>query len=408
MKTKGLFAFLLITVLFVAPASRAIQKDAPPAASSPVASIPFELVTRHIMLKVKIENSRPLSFVLDTGDKVGIVDVEVAKELGLKLQGQVHVGGAGSETLPGSLVEGANWTIPGLEGFSQPVRLALPLGRLAARFGHDFDGIIGSDFIKQFVVEVDYQARLVRLYDKAKFSYSGPGESIPIQLNQMGFPIVDAEVTPTGGQPIRGKFVLDLGAGGSLTLHSPFVAEHKLLSSDLKTIRAIGVGGAGGASTGQLGRVTELKIGKFRLANLPTMFAEDKAGALASTALAGNIGQLVAGRFKLFLDYSHERIVFEPAANFSEPFDRPQIGMALSAEDKEHKTFRVTEVLENAPAAEAGLQKDDIIVRVDDKLASELTLTGLNDLFEKPLSRKLTIRRGDRTLQVILTPRKLV
>ena len=74
MKTKALFAFLLITVLLAAPPSPAVQKNAAPPASSPIFSIPFELVTRHIMLKVKIENSRPLSFVLDTGDKVGIVD----------------------------------------------------------------------------------------------------------------------------------------------------------------------------------------------------------------------------------------------------------------------------------------------------------------------------------------------
>jgi Aspartyl protease/PDZ domain len=408
MKRRTPFAFLLVTILLAAPASRAIQSGATPSAPASTVSIPFELVTRHIMLKVKINNSRPLSFVLDTGDRVGIVDAEVAKELGLKLQGHVNVGGAGSETLPGSLVQDANWTIPGLEGFSQPVRLALPLGRLAARFGHDFDGIIGSDFIKQFVVEVDYQARVVRLHDKDKFSYSGPGESIPIQLNQLGYPIVEAEVTPIGSQPIKGKFVLDLGSGGSLTLHSPFVAEHKLLSSDLKTIRAIGVGGAGGASTGQIGRVAELKIGKFRLSNPNTMFSEDKAGALASTALAGNIGQRVAGRFKLFLDYNHDRIVLEPAPNFSEPFDRAQSGLALSADDKEHKSFRVMEVLENSPATEGGLQKDDIIVGVDDKQASELTLTSLNELFETPLTRKLTIRRGDRTLQIRLTPRKLV
>jgi hypothetical protein len=34
------------------------------------------------MLKVKINNSRPLSFVFDTGDKVAIVDAERTKENG--------------------------------------------------------------------------------------------------------------------------------------------------------------------------------------------------------------------------------------------------------------------------------------------------------------------------------------
>ncbi|MGZ8842037.1 MAG: aspartyl protease family protein [Pyrinomonadaceae bacterium] len=388
-------------------ASAFAQAQEKPVARS-VITLPFELVTRHIVVQVKINNSRPLSFVLDTGDRVGIVDSEVAKELGLKLQGQVRVGGAGSETLLGSMVEEATWTLVGLEGFSQPVRLAIPLRRLATRFGHDFDGIIGADFIRQFVIEIDYPARVIRLHDKNSFNYSGPGDSVPIQLNGQGHPILDAEVTPVGGQPIKGKFVLDIGSGGPLALTTPFVTENRLLDSKLKTIRAIGLGGAGGQSNARVGRTAELKIGKFKLTNPMTIFSEDKAGALASAELAGNIGQVIAGRFKLFLDYERNRIIFEPAANFNELFDRAHSGLALAAEGKDYTTFRITDVLEDSPASEVGLQKDDLIVKVNDKLASELTITKLGEMFERPTPYKMTIKRGEQTLQITLTPRKLV
>ncbi len=408
MKRKSLLAFFVVILSLATAASRTVQTNPKPAATTPLVEIPFELVNRHIVLKVRINNSRPLSFVFDTGDKVAIVDAGRAQELGLKLEGQIRVGGAGSDFLTGSFVKEATWTLHGLEGFSQPVALAIPLGRLAARFGHDFDGIIGSDFIKQFVVEIDYQANVLRLHDKAKFSYSGPGESLPIQLDGQGHPLLNAEVTPLGGTPLQGKFVLDIGSGGGLSLHSPFVTEHKFLSSGLKTIRSIGAGGAGGQSVGQIGRVSELKIGKFRIANPTALFSEDKAGAFANDTLAGNIGQRVAGKFRLFLDYNHERIIFEPAANFSEPFDRAFSGLALIGEDKDYSTFRITEVLEGSPAAEVGLQQDDLIIKVDDKHASELTLTKLSEMFEQPVAYKLAIRRGDKTLQVILTPRKLV
>jgi hypothetical protein len=180
---KILFPFLLIALAIAVTPSRAIQTTAKASTGAPI-SIPFELVTRHIIVQVKINNSRPLSFVLDTGDKVGIVDTDVAKELGLKLQGEVRIGGAGGDTLPGSTVQEATWTMPGLEGFSQPIRLAIPLRRMAARFGHDFDGIIGADFIKQFVVEVDYPARAIRLHDKDTFNYAGAGDSVPVLNSQ--------------------------------------------------------------------------------------------------------------------------------------------------------------------------------------------------------------------------------
>lgn len=191
-------------------------------------------------------------------------------------------------------------------------------------------------------------------------------------------------------------------------MYSPFVAEHRLLNSGLKTIRSIGAGGAGGRTTGQIGRVAELKIGKFKIVSPITLFSEDKAGAFASTALAGNIGQQIAARFKLFLDYDRERIILEPAATFSAPFDRAFSGLALIAEDKDYRKFRITEVLENSPASEVGLQPNDLIIRVDDQPVSEFTLTRLSEMFERPIAYRLTIRRDEQTLQLTLTPRKLV
>jgi membrane-associated protease RseP (regulator of RpoE activity) len=397
---------LLVLVLTVAGTSSA-QRAAQSTTVAPV-TIPFELVSRHIMVKVKINGSRPLSFVFDTGDKVGIVDSEVAKELGLKLEGQVHVGGAGADTLPGSFVKEATWSLLGLEGFSQPVSLTLPLGRMASRFGHDFDGIIGSDFIRQYVVEVDYQNRVLRLHDKDKFTYAGAGDSVPIQLNSMGYPLLDGEVTPTSGESIKGKFVLDLGSSGSLVLMSPIVTQHNLLGNGLKTIKAIGVGGAGGQSNGQIGRVRSLQIGKFTIANPLTLFSEDKAGAMATSQLVGNIGQLIAGKFKVFLDYNHTRIILEPNSTFAQPMDRVTAGLVLTTEGKDYATVRVSDVLENSPAAEAGIQKNDIVLSVDGKPAAEIRAMKIAEMFEKPATYNLTIRRGEQTLQVPLTPRKLI
>ncbi|HKO61095.1 MAG TPA: aspartyl protease family protein [Pyrinomonadaceae bacterium] len=396
---------LAIVLVLLAFATGPSQQTAP---ATTEVSIPFEMVTRHIVVKVTVDKSAPLSFVFDTGAGRGIIDIERAKQLGLNLEGRVNVGGAGAQIQTGAMVRDSRWSLVGLENLSQPVSLAIPLGNIAARFGHEFDGIIGSEFIKQFVVEVDYEKQLLKLHDKSKFKYNGPGESIPIQFNREGHPLLEAEVTPIGGKPLRAKFVLDLGSGGSLALHSPFVNEHRLIEGNDKTIRAIGVGGAGGQSFGRFGRVAELKIGSFKIANPISLFSQDKAGAFANESLAGNIGQRIAGKFKIFLDYNNRRIIFEPARSFAEPFDRANPGFALRAEGADFRTFRITDVLENSPASEAGLQKDDTLMKVDDSLHTELTITKLQELFEKSKPYKLTIRRGDQTLQIQLLPRKLI
>jgi S1-C subfamily serine protease len=80
----------------------------------------------------------------------------------------------------------------------------------------------------------------------------------------------------------------------------------------------------------------------------------------------------------------------------------------LTTEGKDYSTVRVMDVLENSPAAQAGIQKDDILVSVDGKPAAELKATKIAELFEKPSTYKLTIRRGEQTLQVPLTPKRMI
>jgi C-terminal processing protease CtpA/Prc len=129
---------------------------------------------------------------------------------------------------------------------------------------------------------------------------------------------------------------------------------------------------------------------------------------MATRALVGNIGQQIASKFKVFLDYSHNRIILEPNPTFPEPMDRLSTGMVLITDGQNHATIRVTDVQEKSPASEAGVQKDDIILSVDGKAASELNLTKLSEMFEQPQSRKLAIKRGEQALQITLTPRKLI
>ena len=140
---------------------------APRAAQVASVALPFELVNRHVMLPVSVNGGAPLSFIFDTGDRVAILDLDRARTLGLTLGREVRIGGVGSSPAAGNMLGGTTFTIPGLPRFSQPVVLALPLARLAPRLGHDLDGILGADFIKEFVVEIDYAARVLRLHDRA-------------------------------------------------------------------------------------------------------------------------------------------------------------------------------------------------------------------------------------------------
>lgn len=408
MNRRRLITLFLILICGVAEFSRHIVPASQKAADPAPVVIPFELLTRHILIKVRINNSDPLWFIFDTGDEDAIVDLKRARSLGLKLQGEVNIGGAGPGSLRGSYVRDASLNVVGLEGNPQPVVLALPLDDLRPRFGHDIDGIIGADFIKQFVVEVDYSARVLRLHNKDRFAYSGSGEIIPIHLNSAGHPSIPAEITVAGRPAIKGEFVIDSGSGAALALHRPFVEQEHLLGQAQKTIRLLGGGGAGGKITGRVGRIAELRIGKFQIDNPPTLFSEDKGGAFASSEFDGNIGGQILSKFTVFLDYGRGRIILEANASFKDLISPASSGLKVVADGSDYKTFRVEEMLEESPATEAGLQPNDVILAVDGRPAAQLTLTTLNETLEKPIPHKLSVRRRGQALQITLTPRRLI
>jgi hypothetical protein len=402
-------AAVVVVVAYLAvavdTASRGVAQQ--PAAGSPV-TIPFELAARHVIVTVSVNRSRPLSFVLDTGASAAIIRTDVAKELGLSLQGGVNAGGAGPGKQAGSRVSSATWSLPGLTGFAQPVLLALPLPELPSALGRDVDGIMGGEFIKQFVLELDYEARTIGLHDPATFVYGGRGDALPLEFTPSGHPVVRAIVTPVGGKPLEQSFMLDTGSGLALALHSPFVVEHDLLGPASTTIRAIGMAGAGGRSVGRLGRVAALQLGSFTIKSPITLFSQDNGGAFANRALAGNIGAQITIKFRLVLDYGRQRLILEPSSKFAEPFDRAVSGLALRADRPGYHTFRVHEVLEDSPASDAGIKEGDIISSIDGTPAESLALATIDEWFERPIAYELTIRRAEQTIKVTLTPRRLI
>jgi hypothetical protein len=370
--------------------------------------LPFELVNEHIFLTARVNNSRPLQFLLDTGDKFTIVDLDLAQELGLPLGSDIHVHGAGSNPARGAFVKDSSLKLPSLPGFVEPVALAIPLRNLTPRLGHDLDGILGSDFMGKFIVEVDYQRRTVTLHNRNSFHYDGSGQILPIHLTAAGHTVLHASVTPIGVGELSGDFELDLGASGALELHSPFVAEHRLPGPNVPTVPDIGRAGTGGETTGDIGRAIAFKIGKYEIKSPQVVFSRDSSGSASSSDTQGNIGEEILSRFKLFFDYAHLNIIFEPNATFSDRFDHGYSGILLAAEGKDYKTIRVKKIVPNSPGSDSGLQPDDVISAMNGQAVSALSFSAILDIMRRPATVSLTVDRAGKTLMVNVKPRAII
>jgi PDZ domain len=376
--------------------------------SQPDVKIPFTLENRTIFLQVQAGGSRAYWFVLDTGDKYAVIDLDVAKVLGLKLGAPVDIGGGGKKAVMGNMLNDSPFSLVGLKNFSQPLFLALPLNDLAKTSGHEFAGILGTDFISEFVVEIDYLSKTITLHDKMNYQYRGPGQSFPITFNAAGWPEIQAAVIDGDRSAIEGKFVLDIGSGAALIVNKPFVESEHFLRPDRHTVPWLKGQGLGGGIDGSVGRVTGLQIGRFLIKHPVTVFSTAANGPFAGTESQGNIGAMILEKFKMTLDYKNNRVILEPNDRFDEPTSYDRSGLILESVGQNYQTVRIKTVADDSPASEAGLRVGDTLIAIDGQPVSELSLSVLRVKLQRAKACELLVERDGARLKVSLSLRDLI
>jgi hypothetical protein len=369
--------------------------------------LPFELENRTIFVRVTIAQ-RPLWFILDTGDKYAVVDLSTARSLGLTLGSEVPVNGGGAETIHGYLLVDSRFKVPQLEDFEQPLFIAVPLTKLAQMSGHELAGILGFDFINEFVIEIDYRARQLTLHDKAAYRYSGRGEKLPISFNGAGHPQLSAEIVPFSGSPTQGRFTLDIGSGAALILNRPFVDEKGFLTSDRPTVPWLEGLAFGGLVPGRIGRLSAIKLGSYVINDPVTVFSEATIGPFASSENDGNIGAAVWEQFKVILDYERRQVILEPNDQFGKYIEYNRSGLVLAAAADDSHMVKVEKVADNSPASEAGIRPGDLLVSIDGRTTKGFSLSQLRSKLQDSKECRLILQRNGILKPVRLKLRSLV
>jgi hypothetical protein len=405
---KAAFVLGSIGTIFAKPQTGV--ESVPPVTRAPreAVRIPFKLENRTIFIQVRAGDSRAYWFVLDTGDKYAAIDLAIARSLHLNLGDQVDVGGGGKKAVMGNMLSDSPFSLVGLKDFSQPLFLALPLDDLAKASGHEFAGILGTDFISEFVVEIDYLSKTITPHDKTTYQYRGKGQSFPVTFNAAGWPEIQAQLFDGTRPVIDGKFVLDIGSGGALILNRPFVETEHFIGPDRHAIPWLEGQGLGGGIDASVGRITGLKIGQFLVKNPVTVFSRAANGPFASTDSQGNIGAAILEKFKIILDYRNNRVILEPNARFHEPINYNRSGLFLESMGEDYKTFKIKAVADNSPASEAGLRIGDTLIAIDGRQVSELSLSELRFKLQRAKKCVLLVERDGAQLRISLELRDLI
>lgn len=367
------------------------------------ARLPIELASGKVHVAAELGGERVWA-LLDTGANMSLIEPAIADRLGLELRNPQTAPDGGFRfafTRAPALRLGAGTTAPA--DFVTGPYAVVDRGTQRAN-GHPSDVLLGADFFRAAVVEIDYPGRTLVLHAPESFRYAGDGTVLPLGFTDHGQPTVEATFAFAGLPPAAGRLLVDTGARDVLVLDAGFLAEHGL-SEAFAGARLATVGvGVRGEVRHRLGRLERLAVGPIVDRRVPVTAP---ASASGPGDRAGVLGARWLGRFRVIFDYPRRRLIVEgpTGPGEREPFDSDASGLFLVAAEAGLEVLGTTE---ESPATAAGLAAGDLLVAVDGRPAAELGLDRVRELLRRPgRTHRLEVRRGGALRTVELTTRDL-
>jgi predicted aspartyl protease len=273
------------------------------AAGDRKATFGFDWRNGMIFIPVRLNGSRPLSFVLDTGSTKMIVDRALATSLGLKAGGSGSLQGAGAGRIPIEFIHNVSIALPGIESTGYEFSTA-DLQPLETSLGVRVDGILGYELFSRFVVTVDFEAKTMTLNSPGAFPISNAAQEIPIELRDK-WAFVKAELVFPGSVTVQDAFLIDTGSSDAV--------DHPIVMKLENRVPATSGVGLGAQIQGATARATSFRLGRYSI-TAPTVSC-----CGASDATSKLIGNEVLQRFTVIFDYPSSRIFIEPNSYFEKP-----------------------------------------------------------------------------------------
>ena len=358
-------------------------------------TVPFapEFTTSgYIPVEVRINGKGPYTFVIDTGAGASIIRQDIAVALGLPIIAKGRIT-TGSNAKAAAKIRTANTLQIGAAALNNVTLYAVDL---PAEFSGE--GILGADFLAQFIVTVDYEHQRVTLTIPDKFTYNGKATPLPFTFDEDGSPFIAASI-----EGIPGQFMLDSGSNAGMDLSQSFVQKRHLRDKFPRHIETLG----GVELAGTPGTVWDARADTVILGEAPSV--HNVIVSLTNSAYAGDgiIGSKVLRQFTLTVDWPHRRFYLEKNRLYGQKTAYNRAGFVpRPARD----CFEIVFVMANSPAADAGLKVGDRLMEIAGQPAKNWTFLKLRELVHGEPGAKLPliVERDGKTIALVLTLRDLL
>ncbi|MCL5246014.1 PDZ domain-containing protein [Cellulophaga sp. 20_2_10] len=305
------------------------------------------------------------------------------------------------------------------------------------KLGVPIHGIVGYDFFRNYIVEINYTNSYLKICNPLRYKYKKNKrlESLPLQLERKKAYLNASALLKDTSVPV--KLLIDTGSSDAVWLFENKIkgiaVPHKYFGDFLGK-------GLSGDIYGKRTKIDHLKLGSCIIENTKTAFPDSiSVRYLAKNGERnGTIGGEVLKRFNWVIDYPNKKISFKKNSNYKKPFWFRTSGMALQHggvryvkqnklnQDKTVKSVDrnglasgvsiqfdnevvislvpqiiVSDLRQDSPAKNAGLEVGDVILAVNKKEAHKYKLQELTYMVDDLPGKKVSIlieRRGERLL----------
>lgn len=398
---KKLLLFFAITLLCIPLIGNAQGFELPK--GEKYQKVKFQMVNNLIVLPVEVNGSQ-LFFILDSGAGNPILfNLSDQDSIQINNVSEVTIKGLGEGEAIQALRSRENvFKVGAVENRAQQLYVVLDKDmNFSPSLGISVHGIIGYDLFRDFVVDINYNKKVIKFYDPDQYQYKSDSksETLPLHILQKKA-YVDGEVYLNGKQNIPIKMLLDTGSSDAIWL----LESEDIGIPDKNYDDFLGKGLSGNVF-GKRTMVSQIKIGSFILKDAKAAFP-DLASFNHIKNLGdrnGSMGGEVLKRFNIVFDYPNRKITLRKNSNFKNPFQYNMSGIDLQHDglryiaesiadvngvvrNDDKKTFGTVQILfENktrlslvpeiivsgiragSPAESAGLKEGDVILAVNGK-----------------------------------------
>ena len=270
--------------------------------AKPEAVLPFTTEKNVIYVYCKVNETDSLKFLFDTGADGSVINLSAKVKPNLKINGK-------------SLNRGSNGTNEVDESNGNTVQIG-DITRTAASFTlidfqtDAFDGIMGTDLMKENIFEIDYNTNEIRFFkqDDPSISYLRY-DKMKLHLVD-NYPAVESKLI-IDGKVYKGLYGLDSGADNLLTIAAPYAKKQNLEGKMRNIGSATSIGSDGSEAVAPVVLCPVIDFSGKHLYNIPILLSQSTEGIDSTEKMAGFFGNNFLKRFNVIYDFKNKLVYFK-------------------------------------------------------------------------------------------------